>query len=107
LLKPGQQASISQKSSDNIHVINDADLEEVMAWKEGKFRFNENTDITAIMRQISRWYNVDIEYKGKINQRFWGSVSKNVNLSQVLKILEATGGVKFSVQGSKIIVMPA
>jgi ferric-dicitrate binding protein FerR (iron transport regulator) len=106
LLKPGQQASISQKNSDNIHVINDADLEEVMAWKEGKFRFNENTDITAIMRQISRWYNVDVEYKGKINQRFWGSVSKDVNLSQVLKILEATGGVKFSVQGSKIIVMP-
>lgn len=107
LLKPGQQASISQKSSDKIHVINDVDLEEVMAWKEGKFRFNQNTDITAIMRQISRWYNVDVEYKGKINQRFWGSVSKNVNLSQVLKILEATGGVKFSVQDSKIIVMPA
>jgi hypothetical protein len=59
------------------------------------------------MRQISRWYNVDIEYKGKINQRFWGSISKDVNVSSVLKILEATGGVKFKVEGNKIMVMPA
>jgi hypothetical protein len=82
-------------------------MDEVMAWKNGKFKFGENTDIGPIMRQISRWYNVDIEYKGKINQRFWGSISKDVNVSSVLKILEATGGVKFKVEGNKIMVMPA
>lgn len=106
LLKPGQQASIVNKSND-IKVLNDVDLDEVMAWKDGKFQFNGNTDISAIMRQISRWYNVDVEYKGKVSQRFWGTISKDVNVSQVLKILEATGGVKFKVEESKIIVMPA
>lgn len=105
LLRPGQQANIIDRS-DDIKVLNDVNVDEVMAWKDGKFRFSENTDIGAIMRQISRWYNVDIEYQGKIDQRFWGSISKDVNVSQVLKILEATGGVKFKVEGNKIIVMP-
>ncbi|MEO6844674.1 MAG: FecR domain-containing protein [Ginsengibacter sp.] len=107
LLKPGQQAHINDNSNSNIKVSNDVDMDEVMAWKNGKFMFDKNMDIGTIMRQISRWYNVDIEYQGKINQRFWGSISKDVNVSQVLKILEATKGVKFRVEGTKIIVMPA
>jgi transmembrane sensor len=102
LLKPGQQAGINNK---NIKVLNDVDMNEVMAWRDGKFRFDKNTDISAIMRQISRWYNVDIKYQGTIRQRFWGSISKDVNVSEVLKILEATGGVKFKVEGNMIIVM--
>ncbi len=106
LLKPGQQAHINNNDNSDIKVLNDVNMDEVMAWKNGKFMLDKNTDIGTIMRQISRWYNVDIEYQGKINQRFWGSISKNVNVSQVLKILEATGGVKFKVEGNKIIVMP-
>jgi ferric-dicitrate binding protein FerR (iron transport regulator) len=107
LLKPGQQARIDNNIHSNIKVFSEVNIDEVIAWKDGKFRFGENTDIGTIMRQISRWYNVDIEYKGNINQRFWGSISKDVNVSRVLKILEATGGVKFKVEGNKIIVMPA
>ena len=107
LLKPGQQARFNNNENSDIKVLNDVNMEEVIAWKNGKFFFDKNTDIGTIMRQISRWYNVDIEYQGKINQRFWGSISKDVNVSQVLKILEATGGVKFKVEGNKIIVMPA
>lgn len=102
LLKPGQQAQISNE----IKILNDVNIDEVMAWKNGKFKFGENTDIGTIMRQIARWYNVDVEYKGNVHQRFWGTISKNVNVSQVLKILEATGGVKFNVEGNKIIVIP-
>ena len=106
LLKPGQQASLSYKGFKEINVINNVDLDEVMAWKDGKFIFGEMTDISAIMREISRWYNVDIEYQGKIDQHFWGSISKDVNVSQVLKVLEATGSVKFKVEENKIIVLP-
>ncbi|MEO7043749.1 MAG: FecR domain-containing protein [Ferruginibacter sp.] len=102
LLKPGQQARIT---NSDIEVLKNVNIDEVMAWKNGKFIFGENTDISTIMRQLSRWYNVDIEYDGAITQRFWGSISKDVNVSQVLKILEATGGVKFKVEGNKIIVM--
>jgi ferric-dicitrate binding protein FerR (iron transport regulator) len=107
LLEPGQQASISHDEVNNIKVAGGVDLDEVMAWRDGKFRFGESMDIGTIMRQISRWYDVDIEYKGSVKQRFWGSISKSVNVSQVLKILEATGGVKFTVEGNKIIVTPA
>ena len=103
LLKPGQQARIN----NDIKLLNDVNMDEVMAWKNGRFMFDKNTDIGTIMRQVSRWYNVDIEYQGKFNQRFWGSISKDVNVSQVLKILEATGGVKFKVEGNKIMVMPS
>ena len=106
LLKPGQQAAIINRIND-IKVLDNVNMDEVMAWKNGKFKFGENTDIEPIMRQISRWYNVDIEYKGRVSQRFWGSISKDVNISRVLKILEATGGVKFKVEGNKIVVMPA
>jgi ferric-dicitrate binding protein FerR (iron transport regulator) len=105
LLKPGQQARINNDGNNGIKIVNDVDVNEVMAWKDGKFMFDKNTDIYTIMRQVSRWYNVDVEYQGKINQRFWGSISKDVNVSQVLKILEAAGGIKFKVEENKIIVM--
>ena len=105
LLTPGQQARITNNSNSDIKVVYDVDIDEVVAWKTGKFMFDKNTDIYTIMRQVSRWYNVDIQYQGKINQRFWGSISKDVNVSQVLKILETAGGVKFKVEGNKIIVM--
>jgi len=105
LLKPGQQARINNDGNNGIKIVNDVDVNEVMAWKDGKFMFDKNTDIYTIMRQVSRWYNVDVEYQGKINQRFWGSISKDVNVSQVLKILEAAGGIKFKVEENKIVVM--
>ncbi|ANH82853.1 hypothetical protein A8C56_19350 [Niabella ginsenosidivorans] len=103
VLKPGQQAQVS----NDIRIVNNVDLEEVIAWKNGKFVFNKDTDIETIMQQIARWYDVQVEYRGTIRQRFWGSISKEADLSQVLKILEATGGVRFQLNGNKIIIMPA
>ena len=105
LLKPGQQARIDNDGYNGIKILNDVNIDEVMAWRDGKFMFDKNTNIYTIMRQVSRWYNVDVEYQGKINQRFWGSISKDVNVSQVLKILETAGGIKFKVEENKIIVM--
>ncbi len=106
LLKPGQQARISNNGNRAIKISNDVNMDEVMAWKNGKFMFGDNTDLGTIMRQITRWYNVEVVYEEQINQHFWGSISKDVNVSQVLKILEATGGVKFKIEGNKIMVMP-
>lgn len=105
VLKPGQQANVSNSQAD-MKILNDVDMEEVIAWRDNKFKFGESATIGTIMRQISRWYDVEIEYKGIVNQRFWGSISKNVNVSQVLQILEAAGGVKFMVEGKKIVVVP-
>jgi ferric-dicitrate binding protein FerR (iron transport regulator) len=102
VIKPGQQAEVSSE----IRVVNEVDVEEIMAWKNGKFQFGEKADIGTIMRQIARWYDVDVEYKGTFTKHFGGSISREVNISQVLKVLETTGDVKFKVEGRKIIISP-
>jgi transmembrane sensor len=103
LLKPGQQAKIHLS---RINISNEVDVEEVMAWKNGKFQFGDASDIATIMRQISRWYDVDVEYKGTITEHIGGSISRQVNASQVFKMLEATGTMKFKIEGRKVTVMP-
>ncbi len=103
LLAPGQQAQLDE---NNIHVADNVDMEEVVAWKNGQFQFGEKTDIPTIMRDLSRWYNVDVEYSGPVSGHIGGSISRNVNASQVLRMLEATGSVRFKIYEKKILVMP-
>lgn len=100
-IQPGQQARIN--SNHTPQTINGIDVEQVMAWKNGRFEFNE-TDIQTIMRQIERWYDVEIVYDGKITQHFNGSIPRQVNASKVLQMLEKTGGVRFSIDGKKVMV---
>jgi transmembrane sensor len=102
ILKPGQQA-VNQLNR-NIKV-GPADIDEAVAWKNDYFVFNDE-NIDDVMRKVSRWYDVDIEYrdKEKIKETYLGSMTRYSNVSEVLKMLEITGDVKFSVQGRKIIV---
>ncbi|WP_051691618.1 FecR family protein [Pedobacter borealis] len=101
-LKPGEQARITNK----IEVQKDVDLNEVMAWKKGVFQFKD-ANIEEIMRQVSRWYDVEIAYEGDVSDlNFAGSVSRQANLSELLKRLEATEMVKFSIKSKKLYVKP-
>jgi transmembrane sensor len=100
LLKPGQQAQIKE----DIKLVNGVNIEEVMAWKNGKFQFGEKADLNLIMKKIARWYDVDVEYEGgPIHQQFGGEMPMNSNLSEVLEILR-TSGVNFTIDGKKVIV---
>jgi len=99
-LIPGQQAQITS----DIKVVNNIDIEQVMGWKNGKFVFGESMGLTEIMRQVSRWYDVDIEYNTNINQSFGGSISREVNVSKVLEKFELTGRVHFVIEGRKVTV---
>jgi hypothetical protein len=103
LLKPGQQAQMNK--AGEIKIINNVDEEEAIAWKEGKFQFDK-ADIHDIMRQLARWYDVDVEYKGTVSSHFGGTISRDVNLSQVLNMLHLTGEVNFQIQDKKVLVMP-
>lgn len=104
LLKPGQQALLN-KNSRNI-TVSTADMEEAMAWKNGYFLFNDE-NIESVMRKISRWYDVEVEYHGNMEKRdFTGSVSRFENVSKVLNMLELTGIIHFKVEGRRILVMP-
>ncbi|MBS1501218.1 MAG: FecR domain-containing protein [Bacteroidetes bacterium] len=101
LIKPGQQYLL--KNNGVSEVKNDVDLNEVTAWKDGMFQFN-NADIKTIMRQIGRWYNVSIEYAGQVPaSTYHGRISRNSNATDVLNILELSG-INFTIEGRKIIV---
>jgi ferric-dicitrate binding protein FerR (iron transport regulator) len=100
-LLPGQQAQAN--GNGVLELVKNADLDEVLAWKEGSFVFN-SADVPTIMRQLSRWYNVEVNYQGAVsNETFSGIVSRQSNIARVLKIMEA-GGVKFKTEGNKITV---
>jgi transmembrane sensor len=102
LVKPGQQA---QLQTGGIHLVDDADIAKVMAWKNGFFDFG-GTDVGALMRQLARWYDVEVVYDRKINDLFFATIPRNTNLSDVLKALELTGKVKFEIAGRTIRVKP-
>lgn len=103
LLKPGQQSQLSKVGQ--VKVINGVDVDEVMAWKNGLFYF-KNADIETVMRQLSRWYDVDIEYHGEIKlKKFSGKIQRDLNLSEVLEGLKETG-IHFQIEGKKLIVLP-
>ncbi|MBO9682945.1 MAG: FecR domain-containing protein [Flavisolibacter sp.] len=104
IIAPGQQAVLRQ-AQDDIHVVNDVDVDGVMAWKNGYFQFS-GSDVPTVMRQIARWYDVDVSYEGQIpERRFAGQMDRHANLSKVLRILEESN-VHFRLEGRKLIVMP-
>ncbi len=99
-LSPGEQAIVS----DNGMSINQVDTSPFVAWKSGFFAFNEET-LAHIMRDISRWYDVDVHFEGAdTNLRFGGMVSRYANVSEVLRRLELTGQVHFKIEERGIVV---
>ena len=104
LLKPGQQA-VALKTGRDIQVQDDADMEEVMAWKNGQFVFKDAT-IESIMNELTRWYDVEVVYDARISKHFIADIPRNVPLSQVLKLLELTDQVHFKIEGRKITIIP-
>lgn len=101
-LKPGQQSKLV-KGGNALTVADDADIEEAVAWKNGMFVFNQ-ADIKTVMNQISRWYDVEVKFGGQLPaDHYSGKISRNVNASKVLSILELSG-IKFKIEGKTIIV---
>jgi transmembrane sensor len=103
LLQPGQQAVYN--TTTNSLAVKKVDVNQVIGWKNGVFEF-DNMDLSAMLRQISRWYDVDIQYEPRGEEiKFGGAISRKLNLSDILRLLE-TNEVHFKVEGRKIIVNP-
>jgi transmembrane sensor len=100
-LLPGQQASIS---TAGFSVKENTDTDEVMAWKNGQFYFG-GSDIKSIMKQIERYYDVEVEFRDEIPYQFVAKISRDVNVSAFLEKLELTNLIHFKIEGKKIIVM--
>jgi len=101
-LSPGEQAVITE----NEVAVGEVDTAPFVAWKSGFIAFNEET-LEHIMGDISRWYDVDVHFKGVDKQlRFGGTVSRYANVSEVLKRLELTGQVHFEIEERGIVIKP-
>jgi hypothetical protein len=104
IIRPGEQSVLQ---GAGISVQKEVDIEEVMAWKDGLFRF-KNADIETIMRDVGRWYDVDVRFEGK--KPTYGFVARKISrdepVSELLKLLELTGYVHFRIEGRTITVMP-
>jgi len=102
MVRPGQQIKVDDRG--NLQLIENADTDAAVAWKNGYFEFNA-ADIGTVMRAMSRWYDIDIIYTGrKPEGHFLGEIGRNNNLSDVLKMLEVNG-VHFRLEGRKLIVL--
>jgi ferric-dicitrate binding protein FerR (iron transport regulator) len=113
ILKPGEQAVITAGSrlpdgtlgKAGLTIHDKTDVDDVIAWKNGLFHF-ESTDLKTVMRQLARWYDVEVVFNEATlkNDPMFVEISRNTRLSDVLKVLEESGSAKFSIQGKKVIV---
>lgn len=103
LLTPGQQAMINNDKLDTKNV----ETEDVVAWKNGYFMFNNET-LASIMKRVSKWYNMEVIYNDEAlkNKRFFGSISRYENISELLKVLQKTDVATFEIKGRQVIVNP-
>lgn len=102
VIRPGEQA-INNYTAGELKVQK-TDVNDVLAWINGRFKF-DHSDIRTVMRQLARWYDVEVEYQGHLpDYEFAGGTFRSNNLSEVLHVLELSG-VHFKMEGRKIIVM--
>lgn len=101
MLKPGEQASVSESST--LLVEKNIDTQAVIAWKNENFMM-KGTDLGALARQMARWYDIQVMFEGKVpNRKFGGSISRNVNLSTMLKALQESG-IESEFEEGKLII---
>lgn len=102
-LKPGE-AAVSRRGQPEVHIKN-ADIDKDLAWHNDYFLF-DNEDIVSIMDRVARWYDIEINYKGRFeNIRLGGIFQRSKSIVQLLESFEATGLVKFTIEGRRITVI--
>jgi hypothetical protein len=105
LLRPGEQA-ISPTVGGGGVIIRPSDTLLALAWKEGKFVFR-NATIQTIGRQLSRWYDVEVEYRGQVSQHFNTEADRRLPLPKLLAALQGTAQISFKLEGRKLVIQPA
>lgn len=101
-LAPGEKVVVVDDKAIEVTKANKGVAE---AWTLQTFRFQE-TPIPEIMRQIGRWYNVKIVFKGKINDKFTGILPRDLTLGQILTVLDSAGHYSLSVKDKTVMVIP-
>ncbi|WP_443936810.1 FecR family protein [Pedobacter sp. MW01-1-1] len=100
VLYPGQVAAIAESNHITVSV---ADMEAAVAWKNGYFKFDK-ADIQTVMRQIARWYDIEVNYTGANSEDlFVGKIKRTEDINNVLRILELSK-IKTSIKGRTITI---
>jgi transmembrane sensor len=103
-LTPGQQAAFN--NAGHQLAVGQGDIQKAVAWKNGLFEF-DHTDLATIMRQLARWYDMEVIYQAVPDKTpLGGSISKNLGLTEVLDLLAANGINHFKIEGKKVFVLP-
>ncbi|WP_436489210.1 FecR domain-containing protein [Chitinophaga sp. ARDCPP14] len=101
VLQPGQQSLVNTSSNSNIRLATGVNMDEVLAWRNGKFIFDD-ASLKTVVSQLERWYDVNIDYAGMEDYRFNGEISRNVSLSKVLKMMELTSNIHYKINDRNI-----
>ena len=100
-LSPGQQAAFD--NAGELTLNKNVDTDEIIAWKQGYIHF-ENADLKTILRQVARWYDIEVVYEGEVSNRtFFVIVKRSNSLKKVLEALQ-DNNIKYAIQGKKLIV---
>jgi transmembrane sensor len=103
LLKPDEQSQL--ETNGNLKVIHDVPSQDIVSWKNGFFYFGR-ASFEAVMRQLARWYDVDVIYEGKAPEmEFGGKIDRSLPLNELLKFLDKNQ-IHFRLEGRKLIVLP-
>ncbi|MFC0518573.1 FecR family protein [Mucilaginibacter angelicae] len=104
MLVPGEQG-VSTKTGSTISVSR-ADIQQTMAWKNGFFIFHD-LNIVDVMKQVGRWYDVDIEYQDNDvkNNEFGGTISRYKSITELMDIMQLTRSVHYKIEGRRVIIM--
>jgi len=100
ILHPGEAALIQNNQLSKSTV----DVSDMAAWQQGFFAF-ENEELAVVMKRLSRWYQLDVDYTSIPEKRIYARINMEENLATVLGMLSTTSGLKFNVEGRRVIVM--
>jgi ferric-dicitrate binding protein FerR (iron transport regulator) len=103
IMIPGDQAVI--EGNDKAITIHKTDAEESIAWKNGLFIFHQK-NIQEVMRAASRWYDIEVEYRGNISsKKFGGIISRYKDITELLDNMKITAGIHYKIEGRRVILM--
>lgn len=98
-LLPGQESRFDRQH----YSIREADVKKVTSWLRNEFYFKKD-NLASIMEQLSRWYDIEVEYQGEIPQHilYTGQISREVKLGEVLEMLAYLGDAKYQIKDNKV-----
>lgn len=104
MLAPGQRGDAATNGA--AIKVSPADIQQTMAWKNGLFIFHD-LNITEVMKQVGRWYDVDVEYRDDEvkNNEFGGTISKYKSINELLDVMVLTRSIHYKIEGRRVIIM--